>query len=88
MIWPQLKIGENQYKPLHQCNRVETTKLYDSLIERYTNLMYLSGYDKVKSQMRTWIRMTESRLYQFDNAMIEDKSEEKIAKPKVRLLDD
>lgn len=88
MIWPKLQVGENEYKPLHECNRSETNRLYDRLTERYTQLMQLPGYAAVKRQMATWIRMTEARINQFDTEVIKDTVEDKPMKPRVRLLDD
>ncbi len=88
MIWPQLKVGENEYKKLHECNRAETIRLHETLTERYVTLMGMPGYESAKRQMRAWLGMTENRIYQFDNAMIVDTEAEKPQKVRHRLLDD
>lgn len=88
MIWPKLQIGENEFKPLHECNRAETVRLLDRLTERYVLLMQLPGYAAVKRQMASWIRMTEHRITQFETEVIKDVVEDKPLKPRVRLLDD
>lgn len=88
MIWPKLQVGENEFKPLHECNRAETIKLHDRLTEQYMKLLQLNGYMTVKRQLQTWIKMTESRLAQYEMEVIKDPVEDKPQKPRVRLLDD
>lgn len=88
MIWPQLQVGENEYKPLHKCSRAETIKLHEKLTERYVTLMGMTGYESAKRQMRVWLGMVENRIQQYDIGQISDAVDDKPQKVRVTLLDD
>tara|TARA_B100000745_G_scaffold163688_2_gene107093 strand:- start:4388 stop:4657 length:270 start_codon:yes stop_codon:yes gene_type:complete len=85
---PYLKIKNNEYKPLSQCDKAETTQLQEQILDKLDLAIGLPN-NNMFEQLARMLEMVEERLHLYDVGYLKEYGgKKKKIRKKISLLSD